>query len=70
MGGQAILIINENLICHVAVINTARFDIHLERWDFIGAVETLLHQAAAVQSIKALPIPKIIHKIPVEPVSP
>ena len=41
-------------ICRVAVINTAPHDIHLERGDFLGAVEVLEQHHTEVHSVEAI----------------
>ena len=58
--GPTIVAINENLKCPVAIIIAAPCDIQLERRELLGAFKMLQQQAMMVQSIKALPIAKII----------
>ena len=57
VGGPALVHIKDDQTCQVAVINTAPFDIQLERDNFIGAIETL--PTTPVRPIDALPVASI-----------
>ena len=54
MGGPAIVQVDSETTCQVAVINTAPFHILLERNNFIGANEALHNPVATVQPIETL----------------
>ena len=58
VGGPALVNINEDRTCQVAVINTAPLDIQLERDDFIGAIEML--SVTPVKPMDALPVASIL----------
>ena len=58
VGGPALVDIKDDRTCQMAVINTAPFDIQLERDDFIGAIEAL--PTTPVRPIDALPVASIV----------
>ena len=58
-GGGGLLDIPEDKFCKVAIINTAPLDLHLERDDFIHAVEVIEPRTTQVQPIDKIPIARM-----------
>ena len=70
VGDLAIVNVDKHLNCQVAVINSAPYDIQLERGDFIGAIEALQPQTAQVRSLNVLPVAQLMNPAPVQIITP
>ena len=56
VGGPAMVHINEDKICQVAVINTAPHEVCLEKRDFLGAVKALEQHLTALHPVETIPV--------------
>ena len=70
VGGPALVSINDQQFCDVAVFNAAPYDILLERGDFMGAIEEVPSSSTHIGSIATLPVAALQHQenqIPIQP---
>ena len=70
VGGPALVSINDQLFCDVAVFNAAPFDIRLESGDFMGAIEEIPSTTMEICSVEAIPVAAIRHHSNPIPVLP
>ena len=68
VGDLAIVNVDKHLNCQVAVINSAPYDIQLERGDFIGTIEAL--QPQTVRSLNVLLVAQLMNQAPVQIITP
>ena len=70
VGGPALVSINDQQFCDVAVFNPAPYDILLERGDFMGAIEEVSSSSTHIGSIATIPVVAIWQpesQIPIRP---
>ena len=70
VGGPALVSINDQQFCDVAVFNAAPYDILLERGDFMGAIEEVSSSSTHIGSIATIPVVAIWQpesQIPIRP---
>ena len=70
VGGPAMVTINDQQSCDVAVFNAAPYYIQLDRGNFMGVAEELPSTSTEISSVEMLPVAPIHHQIKPTTVQP